>query len=171
MKKTALIILLLLALSGTYGQHTPIDPVPFDYRNSVQVELGGHGLVYSLNYERILLNNPGFKTSVQAGFAYYPPESGIIDLWIPVLVNGIVSFNQHHLEFGIGRSFTIESVSNAENLPTTHEFHGFMTGRLGYRLQKPGSRFVMRAAFTPLLNLEGETEFHPNVGLSFGYAF
>jgi hypothetical protein len=108
---------------------------------------------------------------VQAGIAYYPPSTGIIDIWIPVLVNEIISFNMHHLETGFGYVFTMESTSNSENSPSAWDLHGFITGRLGYRLQKQGSPFIMRAAFTPLLSIENETEFHPTGGLSFGYAF
>jgi hypothetical protein len=171
MRKLTVIILFQFIVQIAFSQHTPINPLPFDYRNSVQLELGGHGLIYSLNYERILMNAPRFKTAVQAGFAYYPPKADIIDIWIPVLVNGILSFNEHHIEIGIGHVFTVESTRNLENPPTSWELHGFLTGRLGYRLQKQGSHFIMRAAFTPLINLENETEFHPTGGLSFGYAF
>ena len=171
MRKSIIVVLLLNLSLTTFSQRTKIQPLPFDYRNSVQLELGGHGLIYSLNYERILINNPKLKTTVQAGIAYYPPKADIIDIWIPVLVNEIISFNEHHMEIGIGHVFTVESTRNLENPPSDWELHGFLTGRLGYRLQKPGSRFIMRAAFTPLLSIENETEFHPTGGLSFGYAF
>ncbi len=171
MRILPVIILLHFSVQFAFAQHTPINPLPFEYRNSVQLELGGHGLIYSLNYERILLNAPRFKTAVQAGIAYYPPSADIIDIWIPVLVNEIISFNEHHMEIGVGHVFTVESTRNLVNPPNAWELHGFMTGRLGYRLQKPGCHFIMRAAFTPLLSLGDETEFHPTGGLSFGYAF
>ena len=171
MRILTIIILLQFSIQCAFAQHTPIKPLPFEYRNSVQLELGGHGLIYSLNYERILLNGPKLKTALQAGMAYYPPKADIIDIWIPALVNEIISFNEHHMEIGFGYVFTLESTRYLENPPAAWELHGFMTGRLGYRLQKQGSHFIMRAAFTPLLSLENETEFHPMGGLSFGYAF
>ncbi len=171
MRESIIVVLLLNLSLAAFSQKTKIHPLPFDYRNSVQLELGGHGLIYSLNYEWILLNSPKLKTAVQAGIAYYPPSTNIIDIWIPVLVNEIITFNKHHMEIGIGYVTTVESTSYQETPPTGWELHGFITGRLGYRLQKQGSRFIMRAAFTPLLSLENEMEFHPMGGLSFGYAF
>ena len=35
----------------------------FENKNSVQLELGGHGAFYSVNYERLILNKPRFKTT------------------------------------------------------------------------------------------------------------
>jgi hypothetical protein len=163
------LLLVFLALSLRAS-----DSLKFQFRNSVQLELGGNGGFYSFNYERIILNGNRFKTSGRVGVAYYPPSTGIIDLWIPVLVNEIYSFGKHHIELGIGYSFTYSATRDAENNPSNWKWEGFYTGRLGYRYQKPNGRLIVRAAFTPFL--EGPPpfiyyDFHASGGVAIGYAF
>jgi hypothetical protein len=110
------------------------------------------------------------KTSGQIGVAVYPPSSGIIDLWIPILINELISFDMHHLEIGAGYIFTKESDSStlASN---ERVWNGYITGRVGYRYQKPSSRFLFRIAFTPIIEYNNYKEFHPSGGISIGYAF
>jgi hypothetical protein len=142
----------------------------FQYRNSIQSELFGHGVLYSINYERIVLNRQSFKTTGQIGFSYYPPSTGIIELWIPIVFNELISFDKHHIEVGIGYIFN-KDIS---------EWDGFLTGRIGYRYQKPVGRLILRVGFTPFIKV-GLTpgidehriikEFIPSGGLSLGYNF
>jgi hypothetical protein len=170
--KTLWLSLLLFALVNSSIQAN--DSLRFTYKNSVQFELGGNGGFYSFNYERIILNGKRFKTSGRVGVAYYPPSSGIIDLWIPVLINEIYSFGKHHIELGLGYAFTYSATRDAENNPSNWEWEGFYTGRLGYRYQKPNGRLILRAAFTAFL--EGPPpfiyyNFHASGGVALGYAF
>jgi len=140
----------------------------------MQVDLGGHGLFYSLNYERILLNGGRFKTASQAGISYYPPRTGIRDIWIPLGINEIFSFGNHHLEAGIGYLPIREALRYPDDTPDEWFWSHLMTGRIGYRFQKPEGRLILRAAFTPVLEMEylghGD-EFHPLGGISVGYSF
>jgi hypothetical protein len=53
---------------------------------------------------------------------------------------------------------------------TTRDWSAFLTGRVGYRYQKPNGRFIFRIGFTPLYELDGN-ELHPSGGLSFGSSF
>jgi len=119
--------------------------------NSVQLELGGHGLIYSLNYERILSNNDIFKTAGQIGISYYPPVTGIIDVWIPLGINEIISFGNHHIEAGVGVIVIRESTREPDNSASDWNWNGFLSGRIGYRYQKPSGRFILRAGFTPVI--------------------
>jgi hypothetical protein len=61
--KYFLTLALALFFSPTFGQ-------AFDSRNAVSLELGGHGLFYSINYERIVFIGDRFKTTGQVGIAY-----------------------------------------------------------------------------------------------------
>ena len=96
------------------------------------------------------------------------------DLWLPLIINELLSFNKHHIELGLGYVFIYEASRDSENNPSNWEWNGAYTGRLGYRYQKPNGRLIIRAAFTPFL--EGQApflnyDFHPSGGMAIGYAF
>ena len=163
---TAIIVLVTLTV---FCQEKVTLPFEFQHKNSIQLELFGHGVFYSINYERILLNGEKFKTTGQAGFAWYPPATDVREFWLPVSINELFSFNKHHVEFGLGTVFTVE-----ENLErsgkTTRAWYNLLSGRIGCRYQKPNGRFIFRIGFTPLYELDGN-EFHPLGGVTFGYSF
>jgi len=171
--KTFLFVSVIALFSlPSYSQESSI--APFEHKNSFQVDLGEPGLFYSINYERILLNGGRFKTAAQIGASYYPPTTGIRDLWIPMGINELFSFGNHHLEAGIGYVLLREAARDSENNPDYWFWSHMLSGRIGYRYQKPGGHLILRAAFTPLLGFElsnNITEFHPMGGISVGYSF
>lgn len=140
----------------------------FNNKNSLQFELFGHGLVYSLGYERILFNGDRFKTTGQVGFSYFPKSTDIRTIWIPIAINGLVSFTQHHIEFGLGHVFAHDS-----------EWEPFASFRVGYRYQKPDGRLLFRVGFTPFIEYKSALEFgvsrnvfvYPSGGAAIGYNF
>ena len=140
-------------------------------KNSFQIELGGHGLVYSINYERILFNAQHFKTAAQIGFSYYPPSTGVRDIWMPVCINELYSLGNHHIEGGVGYVVIREAIRDAENNPDEWFWSGVFTGRIGYRYQKPEGHLVLRAGFTPFMEHGTAHEFHPSGGVAVGYSF
>lgn len=168
MKKLFALILLLGMAMLVHGQNSTAKP--FLYKNSFQLELAGPTVFYSLNYERILLNRSQYRTAVQAGISYYPPTTGMRDLWIPLGITEIYSMGNHHLEGGIGYMPVREAVRDPDNQATEWFWSHLATGRIGYRYQKPNEHLIIRAAFTPVYELDG-AEFHPLGGLSLGYAF
>jgi hypothetical protein len=125
------------------GQEDHSDP--FNFKNSAQIEVGGHGLFYSLNYERILINGSQFKTTAQGGISFYPKHTGVRDLWMPIVVNELFSFTKHHLEIGIGHVLIREASRDMENNPINWYWSGVITGRIGYRYQQPAGRIIIRA--------------------------
>lgn len=144
----------------------------FQNKNSLQFELGGHGLFYSVNYERILVNADRFKTAAQLGFSYYPPSTGVRDFWIPFSINEIISFGNHHIEAGLGYVLLREAARDQENNPDYWYWTDLVSGRIGYRFQKPGGRLIFRAAFTPMIEFNNVAfEFHPSAGVAVGYSF
>ncbi len=172
MKHIFIVLLFVILTNPTYCQKTDSLKTKFTYKNSVQLELGGHGLIYSLNYERILLNGQRFKTTAQVGFAYYPRWADIIDIWLPVEINEIISFNKHHIELGLGYVFINESTRGVNNTIVSRQWEGLYSGRIGYRYQKPNGRFVLRVSFTPLFgSLDTPFAFHALGGVALGYSF
>jgi len=171
MKQIFIIIILVSSIHFTFSQESKMSNMSFNNCNSIQIELFGHGLFYSLNYERIVINGERFKTSAQLGFSYYPPSTGVRDIWIPFLLNEIMSFKNHHIELGMGYIFINEAVRTVDNEVESRFWDGILTGRIGYRYQKPGGRLMLRVAFTPLLEYSEPKEFHPSGGLAIGYSF
>lgn len=169
MKKIITTAIIILVTMTVFSQEKVNLPIEFQHKNSIQLELFGHGLFYSVNYEHVLLNGENYKTTAQAGFAWYPPATDVLEFWVPVSVNELVSFNQHHIEFGLGTAFTNEEMQRLTG-ENTRDWSTFLTGRAGYRYQNPGGRFIFRIGFTPLYELDGN-EFHPSGGVSFGYCF
>ena len=172
MRKYSYLIIVVLS-SITFSVHSQSDN-KFHYKNSAHLELGGHGVVYSLNYERILINRTSFKTAIQAGMSYYPPSIGLRDTWFPFCVNELISFGNHHLEAGLGLIINREAGRDIENNPTTWFWSFLAAGRIGYRFQKPNSRLLFRIGFTPFYELDRNVyggEFIPHGGVSLGYAF
>ena len=170
MKKIISIIIISSLTISIYGQTS--ETSKFNRKNSIQVETGGHGLIYSLNYERVIFNGSSFKTVAQAGISYYPPSTGVRDCWIPIVLNELVSFNKHHIEAGIGHVFIREAGRDSENNALEWFWSGVFTGRLGYRYQVPDRRIIFRLGFTPFLEYENRHyEFHPSGGITIGYSF
>lgn len=171
MKTIYILMILLFLTSVTHCQEKVNDKLSFKSYNNFQIELFGHGLFYSINYERIILNRQKLKTTAQLGFAYYPPNTGVIDIWMPVLINELMSFNKHHIEIGIGYIFLNEASRTVENEVESRSWDGFFTGRIGYRFQKPEGHLIIRMGFTPILEYTDFKEFHPSGGLAIGYSF
>lgn len=169
MKKHVILLLCIIVFHPLYGQDE--NASIFQHKNSVQLDIGGHGLFYALNYERILLNGNRFKTASQVGISYYPAPTGIRDLWMPIGINELFSLGNHHIEAGVGYIVIREASRDAENNPDEWFWSSLMSGRIGYRFQKPGGRLILRAAFTPVMEHGTAHEFHPLGGASVGYSF
>jgi len=180
--KRALILLVIAPFFNSVAQN----PSEFSHKNSLQLELGGHGLIYSFNYERILVDKGKHKTAGQIGMAYYPASVGFRDFWMPVGVNQIYNFTSaHHLEAGVGMVLIREAIRDKNNQPDDWFWDTFISARLGYRYQKPNGRFLFRIGLTPILetNLFKQIVHNPTfgrrinsdphllVGLSIGYSF
>ena len=165
------LIVLLLSLFSISAMSQQASEGSFQNKNSFQLELGGHGLIYSLNYERILLNGHKFKTASQIGISYYPPSAGMRDIWLPICINEIYSLGSHHIEGGIGYVIIREATRDMEDNLDEWFWSGVFTGRIGYRYQKPDGRLILRAGFTPFMEHGTAHEFHPSGGASVGYNF
>lgn len=136
----------------------------FKCRNSVQLELLGSGSLYSLNYERILINGHRWKTAASAGLCYLkaPTWSGFV---IPVMISEMYSLKNHHIVLGLGAS-----PNYASNTVYGNSFEVFLSGRFGYRFQKPTGRMLFAIHYTPILIPETR-DFGNWGGITFGFTF
>ncbi len=161
MKCISLLVLLLFPAVSLFSQSVELNSQVFQKRNSINLEIGGYTAIGAVFYERVLINSPKFKTVGQIGY-------GVIG-W-PVGIHGLISRNKHHFEFGGAVTFPSNIIvdSDASN--------SYITGRLGYRFQKPDGKFIFRAGLMPVV-LGADKENGPTLilwvwpGLSFGRVF
>lgn len=152
--------------------------------NAVYLELFGNGILYSFNYDRVISSNGKLKFSTRVGFSYVDIDlfDDIRGAVIPIEFLGWIG-NKGHLEFGTGLSSQFVQINDVSILGQPEEYSSnafYLTGRLGYRLQKPDGGFLFRIGFVPMILLSESTtsnnpnersEFVPWFGLSFGYSF
>lgn len=136
--------------------------------NSIHLELLGNGLIYSLNYERIIIES----LSARAGIGYIQVnEIGGDDkvslTTVPVMVNYLLGSKSSHLELGIGACFIVASADFKE-FASVSGSETLGTATFGYRYQRPDGGILFRAGVTPLF---GSIGFQLWFGLGFGYAF
>jgi hypothetical protein len=174
MKKTIALTFLLFCFTKTlFSQVKKIKKEVYK-DNIVALELGGHGFAYSLNYERIFVNEKKYKFSAQFGFAGYPNVLGFEKIWIPMVLNGIFPFaKNHHLDVGFGLMYwsgSTRSRFSTSPFNWKDKFTFESVFRLGYRHQNPQKRMVYKVAYTPFFFLS-ENEYQHWAGVSVGYRF
>jgi hypothetical protein len=64
MKKIITTTIIVFATLTAFCQEKVILPFEFQHKNSIQLELFGHGVFYSVNYERILIFSGKYAFSV-----------------------------------------------------------------------------------------------------------
>lgn len=141
--------------------------------NAIYLELGGNGLLYTLNYERTFAP----EWSGRAGLFWFTVDatgeqntsaSATLNL-IPLTANYFVG-ESHRLELG-GGPLLLRASASAEGPGLTVSESGFGLGgtaTVGYRYQQLDGGFLFRIGLTPIFTSNG---FTPWAGLSLGYAF
>ncbi|WP_242927003.1 hypothetical protein [Pontibacter vulgaris] len=139
--------------------------------NSLYLELGGNGDVYSLNYDRIIYQQQKLKAGLRAGIGsnlFFLPEEPSAYPIVPVEAFGMLGNRAKHFEFGLGytRRFT-----DAPDLIQSMYF-----GRIGFRYQPPRGGMLVRLAATPFISSEPNAKTPgravvPRFGLSIGRSF
>lgn len=139
-------------------------------RNAVYFELGGSGIVPTINYERNVrgqwFGRVGLSLVVGEG-----ENDTDTTLVVPLTLSSVSRpLSNHHLELGGG--LTLIGGERQDLLDDAGEDEDFsavvITGLAGYRYQRPGRGFQFRAVFTPALS---GSDVLPWAGVSFGYAW
>lgn len=132
--------------------------------NIIYPELGGNGLLYSLNYERIIKQVGSRFFSMRIGYGIIPTNhSGGVEQTLPlelIWVDGI----KHHLEYGIGFTTVLGYSSYS-----AHPVSIIPAPRVGYRYQAPNSNLMVRAGvallFTNHYNQASSPSFYPSIAI------
>lgn len=155
MKKALLALIFLITCSYSYSQEDRL-------KNAFYVEIVGNGGLYSLNYEYQSLN----KTVARIGISLLPEAVAV-----PITFGKLIGKSKDMLELGVGITYLRYSDDGID--PGNVAFLG---GVIGYRYEKPDSKFLFRIGFTPLINIYEEEDddvqsFIPLGGISFGLRF
>jgi hypothetical protein len=152
----------------------PAEHVP---PNAIFFEALGSGLLYSINYQRMLADIP-LGLRVGASFITYKVSSAegsgnLLLATLPLMVSYYVGPPRHKLELGLGATVIYFSASS-DSTGTKFEGPGVglgiaASGVIGYRYMPDTRGVTFGAGFTPLLR--SPKGFLPWGGASVGYAF
>jgi len=131
--------------------------------SQIYVELGGPGVIYSINYDgRLSKKDKGI--GVRIGFGAASAE-GSSYFALPVGLNYLAGGGGNYFEFGAGATFV--SGNDVSIGDSEHGTFGWLS--LGYRRQAYRKKGITwRLAFTPIF---GSGYFIPYAGGSIGYRF
>jgi hypothetical protein len=144
--------------------------------NVLFAEALGNGLLYSINYERII---DSWNIGLRVGASYFSyavssyGKSGNLKLaTFPLVASYYFGTPQHKLQLGLGATVLYSGVSSDS---TGTKFESERSGGavsatavVGYRYLPPTRGFSFGAGFTPLLR---ESRFLPWGGATAGYVF
>jgi hypothetical protein len=167
MLRKGLLILILFAFEHIHAQRDSVEledgtmlynlPKKRPTKNALFIELGGNAGMYSLNYDRILINKPGFRTSVRGGFSLMPfTTDAVADLIFVAEHNFLIGKEKHFIETGPGityvRSYALDTKKHISS-----QWLGAL--RLGYRFQERlDEGLFFRAGLTPYLVQTNESD-------------
>jgi hypothetical protein len=154
---------LVVALLGVASSAVARDESA-ESRNSLYVELLGTAVLYSINYDRVLLTvAERHRVGFRVGFSVAPIDTGSsqFPIIVPITANYLFG-RQHRLEIGAGIA---TSITFSQGWSPSARVSPAAT--LGYRMQRFDNDFVLRFGFTPLWF----SSFQPWFGLSLGRAF
>lgn len=153
-------LLLVFCLSANTAE-AQVEP-QLEAKNAVYIEIGGNGLLYTLNYDYRL--NPDW--AARAGIMYASGDGVSLTL-VPLTANYLYG-TKHNLEIGAGITYFAVSASGDDEFMGIGASTVAFTTNVGYRYQSLDGGFVFRAGIAPIF-----TEFgtFPMPGVSFGYGF
>ena len=121
----------------------------FKATKALFLEVGGNGIVSSLNFDKIFVQRKNYILSYRLGIASVSLISfrpGIIGE-----VNFLTNNSNHHAEFGVSTLLYAYSSRTPES--PYSQINPVLIGRIGYRYQKPNGGLFFRIGFTPGISL------------------
>ena len=163
------IVCLIFCLPSFYGQNS------IESRKSVYLELGGNGVLYSLNYDQIV--SPisekslwGYRIGIGGTYplSFRPDDDIIIESkGIPIEAYVLMGKKNHKLDFGLGLYPNIVVERMNESQLKVDYFLNF-----GYRYQPSSSGVVIRTGLAVQhFHLYGINATLPWIRFAIGYAF
>jgi hypothetical protein len=131
--------------------------------NAVYAELGGAALIYSVNYERLLIE----ELAIRLGVAYWSASSASL-LLVPLQANLFLIGKNHKMEIGAGPVFASYSAKSDFIGSSASGFVVYGSGTLGWRYIPQHGGVNVGVALTPIF---GNGVFVPWGGVKIGGVF
>ena len=168
MRIPALAFFLILLFPSTLLAQEP--RMRYRAKKAVYLDFGGSGGV-TANFDYLTMETGNIKTSVRLGAGLYPYKVNGENKIMPVLpleFLGFVGEKAGNLELGLGYTHRFSSE------PSQPDYH--ITGRFGFRYQKPRGGLLFRLGYIPLFYKDPESlkrgfVLSPAFALSVGASF
>ena len=139
--KKYLSLLFLLTSAASFAQEFK--------KNAVYLELAGNGIIYSINYDRVIPISNQLKLAPRIGFELLPKRenSDYGKFIVPLEINSLWSKSResrNHVELGLGMSFVAVEIEFLNALSPSTKIAKVTTGRVSFRHQKPSGGFLYR---------------------------
>jgi len=138
--------------------------------NSIYLEFLGNGMLYSINYDRMVAYNFGGKIGLSyLSFHKGLYFEGIKTVIFPISVNYFIGEGSSKLELGAG----ITLVNGTYNSWQLDHSWGIVFNflNIGFRYQPTNGGFMFRIFYSPMYVSFGSGGYHHWGGLSFGQSF
>ncbi|GEM_PF-819089 len=176
-KKLLLLTVLLVVTGGIYTTraqfYAPSDHEASDIYSSLYFELGGNGIIYSINFDLVTENRGlrlgltpfGITQSQKQPGVYSEPliEQYTTDAFMAFIMGHyLIGKTAHKFELGGGVLF-----GDVSHVKWKYPRPPGLTFTAGYRfMPKEKGNLTFRAGFTPIIS---HGEFHPRIGVSIGW--
>ena len=145
-------------------------------KNATYIELAGSGLLYSVNYDRLLIIDEKLRFSATVGTWYIPHIESISDfsymIGSSLGVNTLFGKQKHFAEFGVNVAYMI--MNDIDN--SIYQLI-YLPVRIGYRYQKDEGGLFLRASFMPIIPILQDNDVaifypvSPHFSVGVGYSF
>ena len=167
MKTSIQIIIAALTVIISYVKPATAQTVTGARAQNIFVELGGPGLLLSLNYDTRFVNrHDGIGGRIGAGYVSISDNSL---LTIPVQLNYLLGKNNRYFELGIGATYINGKGDERDFLSLNNAKSIIGTMTIGYRYQPEDGGFHFKASLNPVFN--SSTFFPLFGGVGIGYTF
>ena len=168
--RAAFVLVALLALPS-WAQAQQVKKA----NNAMYVELGGNGLWYSMNYERLVQPSVAFRLGLSymsVSAASGGASASVSSTGVPITVSYLLGGGGSKLEIGAGvllEKFSGQASSGFGEKASGTGVYPVGTAVFGYRYMPVSGGFNFKLAFTPVYH--PDLGFFPWGGLSFGFGF
>ncbi len=165
-----IIIALFFSLQNSFAQTEPIR------KNVLYLELAGSGLLYSFNYDRLLVVDRTLRFSTTLSTWFIPAIESMSDFNYMVGTslgfNTLLGTKKHFAELGINLAYM-----SMQDIDDNNFYTFYLPIRMGYRYQKNEGGLFYRVSFMPIIPIIQDQDVQilypvtPHFALGIGYSF
>ena len=173
--KNVVMLLFMILLSPVEAQNSSESSDAAVAKNAILASFGGSGILYSVMYERIVLDLPGdcFMAGIKGGIGSgirpvsFPEEFGV-----PLGMFLLYGKKSSHLDCSMIIKNYFRRQADLETMGQSKELQVLLIPSLTYRFQRHSGGIVARAGLSVIMHPNSVTNtFSPWVDISLGWAF